>query len=51
MPLPKPFAVMKKHITRDELNVEYVVEALITHKLFFKARPKPIIESDKFLSH
>jgi len=35
----KPFAVMKKKSDADE----YVVEAIVTKKLLFKNRPKPII--------
>lgn len=35
----KPLAVMKK---REEAE-EYVVEAIVTKKLLFKSRPKPII--------
>lgn len=35
----KPLAVMKK----KEESEEYVVEAIVTKKLLFKNRPKPII--------
>jgi len=35
----KPLAVMKK---KEEVE-EYVVEAIVTKKLLFKSRPKPII--------
>ncbi|XP_050524451.1 chromosome transmission fidelity protein 8 homolog [Daktulosphaira vitifoliae] len=42
---PKPLAVMKKKEISDGINGrnEYIVEAVVTKKLLFKNRPKPII--------
>lgn len=39
--LEKPFAVLQKCAT-SELT-EYIVKALVKHKLLFRTRPKPII--------
>uniref|UniRef100_A0A1B6KR35 Chromosome transmission fidelity protein 8 homolog n=1 Tax=Graphocephala atropunctata TaxID=36148 RepID=A0A1B6KR35_9HEMI len=39
--LEKPFAVLEKVQSSD--SIEYVVKALVKHKLLFKTRPKPII--------
>ncbi|KZC14701.1 Chromosome transmission fidelity protein 8 like protein, partial [Dufourea novaeangliae] len=48
--LPKPFAVLEKKdngtdkITDDsQINTEYIVKAIVKHKLVFRSRPKPII--------
>lgn len=40
--LDKPLAVLEKHITPNS-KTEYTVKALVTRKLIFKTRPKPII--------
>lgn len=39
--LEKPFAVLEKCRLAD--STDYVVKALVKHKLIFKTRPKPII--------
>lgn len=39
--LEKPFAVLEKCRTSD--STEYIVKALVKHKLLFRTRPKPII--------
>ncbi|XP_043261928.1 chromosome transmission fidelity protein 8 homolog [Colletes gigas] len=50
--LPKPFAVLQKKnnetdkiADNSELQVEYIVKALVTKKLVFRSRPKPIIKN------
>lgn len=39
--LEKPFAVLEKCRVSD--STDYIVKALVKHKLIFKTRPKPII--------
>lgn len=42
--MDKPLAVMEREDIDDE-NAEFKVKAIVTKKIIFKTRPKPIISS------
>jgi hypothetical protein len=45
--MEKPYAVMERHRLEttegEKQETEYIVRAIVTKKLVFKIRPKPII--------
>lgn len=47
--LPKPFAVLQKinnetnKTDNFEIKTEYIVKAIVTKKLVFRSRPKPVV--------
>ncbi|XP_022903656.2 chromosome transmission fidelity protein 8 homolog [Onthophagus taurus] len=41
--MEKPLAVMEKVKLMDDESIEYVIKKIITKKIIFKTRPKPIV--------